>query len=348
MNNTKIEICFNNWDYKNASRVSHIIWSVCGFLFTMLGIPGNIFVILIMSNKTNRKGSTSLYWTAIAICEIIFLTGVFWIWCVGMSIVKIDPREIFSCGVFYSILMGPTISSNLYLASMSIDRVFMILHPIRYRIMDTRRHVIMRMLLIFIIVILLMFPLNFYFYYDSKTTIFICEFYTHIDQWKIRVWPFIHAILFVLCPSILTCIAAVIILRNRYDHRKKQKNKLSESARQMERNSVVLLCISIAILFSLLPTVILQIFIVHDLLLNHESLCPKRWKTYRILVNWFWILSVFVYSCKFYIRLFISKTFRKDFLKLIHCTFRQEQNDNEQNFISLNDQNKTKIADAEI
>ncbi|CAF2032407.1 unnamed protein product [Rotaria magnacalcarata] len=244
--------------------------------------------------------------------------------------------------------MGPTISSNLYLASMSIDRVFMILHPIRYRIMDTRRHVIMRMLLIFTIVILLMFPLNFYFYYDSKTTIFICEFYTHIDQWKIRVWPFIHAILFVLCPSILTCIAAVIILRNRYDHRKKQKNKLSESARQMERNSVVLLCISIAILFSLLPTVILQIFIVHDLLLNHESLCPKRWKTYRILVNWFWILSVFVYSCKFYIRLFISKTFRKDFLKLIHCTFRQEQNDNEQNFISLNDQNKTKIADAEI
>ncbi|CAF3028301.1 unnamed protein product [Rotaria socialis] len=330
MNNTSIEICSDSSDYGNASHNSHIIWSICGFVFIMFGIPGNLFQILLMSNKTNRKEPTSLYWIAIAICEIIFLAGMFWLWCVSMSIIKTDPREIFSCGIFYSILIGSTILSNLYLASMSVSRARMTISPIRHRLVITRRRIFIRILSIFITVIIIMIPHHFYFYYDSKTTIFICEFYAYIDQWKIHMWPFMHAVLFVSLPSILTCISAVILLRNRYNHRKKQKNKLSESARQMERNSVVLLCISIAILFSLLPTAILEIFIVHDLLFNQRSHCTKRLKMYRILVNWFWIFSSLTYAFKFYLRLAISKAVRRDFSELIRCSLRQEQNNNAQ------------------
>ncbi|CAF1063159.1 unnamed protein product [Rotaria sp. Silwood1] len=142
MNNASIEICSSKLIYNNTLHISYIIWHICGFLCTMIGTPGHLFQILIMSNQTNRKESTSLYHIAIAICELIFLFGVFWLWCVDMSIIKTDPREIFSCGIFYSILIGPTILSNLYLASMSIDQSFMILYPAHHRLLITRCYVL--------------------------------------------------------------------------------------------------------------------------------------------------------------------------------------------------------------
>ncbi|CAF2063515.1 unnamed protein product [Rotaria magnacalcarata] len=331
MNNTSIEICSDGWDYDNASHNSHIIWSICGFVFITFGIPGHLFQILIMSNKTNRKEPTSLYWIAIAICEITFLAGMFWLWCVSMSIIKIDPREVFSCGIFYSILIGSTILSNLYLASMSVNRAHMTISPIRHRLVITRRRIFIRILSILITVIIIMIPHHFYFYYNSKTTIFICEFYTYIEPWKIHIWPFMHAILFVSLPSILTCISSVILFWNRYTHRKSYPHRLSDTARRMVRNSRLILFISIAIFLSLLPTAILEIFIAHDLLFNRQSPCTKRLKLYRILVNWFWIFSTLTYAFKFYLRLAISKAFRRDFFELIRCSPRQEQNNNAQN-----------------
>ncbi|CAF1022064.1 unnamed protein product [Rotaria sordida] len=342
MLNTSIEICTNILNYNNTLHISYIVWHTCGLLCTIFGIPGHLFQILIMLNKTNRKQSISLYFLAIAIFELIFLVGIFWLWCVDMSIIKTDLREIISCGIFYSILVGPTILSNLYLALMSIDRTFMILYPTRYRLLITRRHVLIRIFLILIIVILFMIPHHFYFYYNRKTTIFICEFYTFIDHWKIRAWPFLHAILFVLLPSIITCISSVILLHNRCNQRKITKNKSSETARRMTRNAILIFLISIFILFSLLPTVIVEIFIVNDRLFNHDIFCSIRWKQYRILLNWFLTLSALNYSSKFYLRLIISKTFRRDFIKLINFISLRQQKNNEQSLVPLNNRNTAK------
>ncbi|CAF4747465.1 unnamed protein product [Rotaria sp. Silwood1] len=342
---TSIEICSNTLNYNNALLISYIIWCTCGFLCTLFGIPGHLFQILIMSNKTNRKETTPLHFIAIAICELIFLFGVFWLWCVDMSIIKTDPREILSCGIFYSILIGPTILSNLYLASMSIDQGFMILYPAHHRLLITRYHVLMRLLLIFIVVILFMIPHHFYFHYNKKTTIFICEFYTFIDHWKIHAWPLLHAILFVSLPSLVTCISSVILLHNRFNQRRMNKNHLSNNARRMKRNSILTLFISIATLFSILPTVILEALIVYDRLFNDDILCSIRWKTYKILLNWFLTLSALNYSSKFYIRLLISKRFRKEFIKLIYCIPPRPRKKSEQNTVSPNSQNKRKSTE---
>jgi hypothetical protein len=74
MNNTTTEI-YSNLD--NAMHISYIAWRTCGFLCTLFGVPGHIFLILITTNKTNRKEPTSLYFTAIGICELIFLLGLY-------------------------------------------------------------------------------------------------------------------------------------------------------------------------------------------------------------------------------------------------------------------------------
>jgi hypothetical protein len=74
MNNTTVEI-YPNLD--NALHISYIAWRTCGFLCILFGVPGNLFHLLITTNKTNRKEPTSLYFTAIAICELIFLFGLY-------------------------------------------------------------------------------------------------------------------------------------------------------------------------------------------------------------------------------------------------------------------------------
>jgi hypothetical protein len=77
MNNTTTENFQNNYDH--AVYVSNIIWRSCGLLCTIFGIPGHIFHFLIMSNKTNRKEPTSLYFLSIAISEFIFSLGLYYI-----------------------------------------------------------------------------------------------------------------------------------------------------------------------------------------------------------------------------------------------------------------------------
>ena len=246
------------------------------------------------------------------------MLGILWLWCVEVSIIKIDPREVVSCGIFYSFLIGSTILSNLYLASMSIDRTVMIFYPSRYRRWITQRHVLLRMCFILLIIILFMIPHHFYYYYNKNTTIFICQFHRFVVQWRVRLWPFLHAILFVSIPYLITCLSSIILLHNRCQQRRIMKNKLSENARRLERNSIVLLVVSITTFCSLLPFVILQIFIVHDQLFNHNQIISThRLEIYRILLNWFLILGAVNYSLKFYFNLFISKLFRRDFIQLI-------------------------------
>jgi hypothetical protein len=254
-----------------------------------------------------------------------------------MSLVETDPRQLLPCGIFYSLLIGPTILSNLYLASFSIDRSFMLLNPTRYRLLITRRHVFVRVLLILLIVILFMTPHHYYFYYDKNTTLFLCEFHTFVDRWRLRIWPFLHAILFVSIPLLITTVSSLFLVHNRCEHRKATNNNVSESARRLERNAIVVACVSIAIAFALLPIVILQIFMVHDRLYNHDVYCSRRWKTYPILLYCFLTLSAFTYSFKFYLRLMISKLFQRDFLQVISCVHLQRVEANAQHSIPLQD-----------
>lgn len=233
-----------------------------------------------------------------------------------MSIIRLDPRQIFSCGIVYSILIGPTILSNLYLASMSIDRSVMIFYPNRYRHMVTQRHVLIRIVVILLIVILLMIPHHFFYYYNEQTTKFICEFHDFIDDWIIRLWSFGHAICLVFIPYLITLINIVFLLRNRRQHRLLSGAVLSEHTRRMERNAMFIFIIIIVNFSSVLPYVILEIFLVRDRLVYHELLPLRREKIYQLLLHYFLAMSVVNYSFKFYVRLIISRSFRQDFKNL--------------------------------
>ncbi|CAF4019055.1 unnamed protein product [Adineta steineri] len=214
-NNTTLEMCVGNVTYDRLFHISNSIWHVVGFFGVLFGIPGHILQIIISLNKTSRKEPTSLYSIAISVVETVFLLGLFWLWCVNMSLIKTDPREVLSCGIFYNIIVGSGSLSHLYLASLSIDRSIIILDPTRYRLIVTRSHVILRIVLITFIITLLLIPHHFYFHYVPRVTIFLCDFNPSLYYRRIRIWTFIHAILLVGIPSLIVCICSAILLHNR-------------------------------------------------------------------------------------------------------------------------------------
>lgn len=236
-----------------------------------------------------------------------------------MSIIEKDPRQVLSCGIFYSILIGSTTLSNLYLALLSIDRSLIILCPTRYRSIVTQRHVLFCIIVISIIVLILLIPHHFYLYYDVRTTLFLCDFHSTVNHHKVRLWAFVHSILFVAIPSLIVCISSLILLHNRCKHNRTYKNSLSESARKLHRRAIVIFFVSLAIFFSFLPFCFLELYIVHDQLILHRQHCSARWRIYRTLLNFFLILTSISYSIKFYVHLCIASTFRRQFVQFISC-----------------------------
>ena len=242
-----------------------------------------------------------------------------------MSIVKIDPRQVFSCGIFYSLLVGSTTLSNLYLATMSIDRSIMILSPIRYRSIVTRSHVIIRLILILIIAIIFLIPHHFYFSYEPGLTYFLCNFHPSVNHRQVRLWTLIHALIFVSIPSLVVCISSFIFLHNRCKHKQIHKKNLSLNARRLHRRSICISFVSVWMFLSLSSSCILEIFIVHDRLFNHDYVCSIRSKIYRILLHCLLIFLSINYSMKFYVHMVISTRLRQSFIRFISCQFDKNQ-----------------------
>jgi len=212
----------------------------------------------------------------------------------------------------------------------------MILYPARYRSIVTQSRIILRLISITIIVILLLIPHHFYFYYNRSTTLFLCEFYPFVDHRRIHLWSIIHAILFVSVPSLIICTSSGILLHNRCKHNRLHKNKLSASARRLQRSSILIFLVSLWLFLSLLPACILEIWMVHERFFDHDSHCSTRWKFYKILLNCFLTLSSINYSNKFYIHLIISTRARQNLMQFITCRSDRQSSIS----IRMNDRNK--------
>jgi hypothetical protein len=76
-NNTTTEICITNFQPDKFVQITNIIWQVSGLFSVIIGIPGHLLQIILLSNKTSRKEPTSLYFIATAICELVFLLGLY-------------------------------------------------------------------------------------------------------------------------------------------------------------------------------------------------------------------------------------------------------------------------------
>lgn len=236
-----------------------------------------------------------------------------------MGLLQIDPRLALSCGIFYSFIVGSNSLSNLYMALMCIDRSVMILWPVHYRVRVTNSRIAWKVGIVGVLMIISLIPHHFYLHYSRKTTFFLCEFHSFVSRGRIRLWSFIHAIVYVSIPTLIVCVSSLILLVNRYRHHQLHKKNRSSTAVRMLNRSILMVFISVGLALSIIPACILQIYTVHDQLFTHTDACSIRRKVYKILLNFFLLLSSLNYSMKFYLHLIISTSFRERFIRLITC-----------------------------
>ncbi|CAF1614102.1 unnamed protein product, partial [Didymodactylos carnosus] len=251
---------------------------------------------------------------------------VLWLWLQAMSIIKRDPRDILSCGGYYSCIVGSSMISNFLLANGSFDRVLIIIFPHKYQEIVTNKRVLLRIILTVLIISLLMTHFHFSLYYqpELKLSARSCEYYPYARLWIGRIWPIVHSILFAFIPSFIICTCSFIILWNRYHHKMKTVN--STAATRMKTLSLLLVIFSIYSTLTLLPITILQFF--SQYFLDDNTNCRKigMWKMLLYLCC---TLMAINYSNKFYINLVTSTQFRQDFLKLV--TFKRKNVKNPNN-----------------
>ena len=67
----------NESRYDLAADISALIWQWTGSIVIVFGILGNLFLMIILSNKNHRRDPTAFYFVAIGGCELVFLFGSF-------------------------------------------------------------------------------------------------------------------------------------------------------------------------------------------------------------------------------------------------------------------------------
>lgn len=77
LNNETLDMCPNDERYDRLFQITLVIWHIFALLAIVLGVPGHIFQIIILSHKSFRQDPPSLYMIAISVCDLIFLLGLF-------------------------------------------------------------------------------------------------------------------------------------------------------------------------------------------------------------------------------------------------------------------------------
>lgn len=209
----------------------------------------------------------------------------------------------------------------------SIDRVLVILSPGRYSIFVTRGKAMIKILFIVLLVFLLL--IHYHQSFDFSPSIHVCEYYSYAHLFNTHIWPWIRVILLAFVPCMIICLCSMIILKNRYDHRRSVR-KETASAKHMRTASLLLVIYSIYYTLSIMPLNVLQFF--HSFFLEHSKVqtgleinCLK-FSQWKMLMKFCVLLMLMNYSNKFFFHCLISIQFRQDVWSLLtKCSYVPEK-----------------------
>jgi len=260
-------------------------------------------------------------------CSILV---VLWLWCSSLSFLP-DPRAILTCGIYYSLTIGSSNVSTLLLMAASIDRVLIVIYPIRSQTFITRTNALIKIFFIITIIFLLIIQYHFavYFSYSYNS----CDYYSYVPLWHGKVWPFLRLSCLAFLPCIITCICSIVILKNRY-YRRPSTTSETTGTRHMRTASLILVIYSIYYTLSVMPLNILQFF--HSFFFDNDdddhnetnefintvNINCLKFAQWKMLMKFCMLLMAINYSNKFLVHYLISMQFRRDVHNLFtKCLF---------------------------
>ena len=194
--------------------ITHDMQRICPPMLLVLGIPGNVLSLIILTRLRRRRGS--LYLAFLAVVDLFVLcVGPLFNW-IG-SLTQTDIRNVseFLCtsnvfAVYYSLQV-----SSWTLVLITSERTCSIVYPHRVRTMCTNA----RGLIALATMLVCIFGLNSHFFFGyhlefrphQNQTVCICKL--EFQHFVFEVWPWIDFLFVFLIPCLFLIVGNVLILR---------------------------------------------------------------------------------------------------------------------------------------
>ncbi len=271
------------------------------------GVLSNIISFLVMNMKHNKKSTTCLYMSVIAVADSLVLVRRFLAWTTVMAKAYSSEDMVWVCKVNYVTHYVFTGFSAYSIVFMTFDKFCAIMFPHKANVLCTRNKVGKITVLNAFIVALIYLPKALF---SGKDPNNLCTGYTH-KAWYIDVYKILLLVYYPLIPVCalfffnISIIKAVCRRPNRKTHPEKRLQD-----RQM---TVMLLMVTFVFIVLLLPFEISDAFLMGSLSTETPAGAAKSTLVFQVTSN----LMMLNYCVNFYLYLLSGSKFRNDLRSLL-------------------------------
>jgi hypothetical protein len=224
-------------------------------LIVLLGVVGNVLSFLILSLPNYKKQSTCIYMKGMAISDSMYL--MFYV--LQRTVISIKNKEIrtldnfrWLCNqyLFWSYYAG--ITSALILQTMSMERLFALLFPLKAKTWCSARKARIVVVSLFVILCVILLPLNLSRVQQDRISGWLCPF--HFDVKMAEIYDNFISIFDVYMPFVVISISNVgIVIVLKISERRRQE--LTTETKTATSNQVfrMLFVVSLAFIVLKLP-----------------------------------------------------------------------------------------------
>ncbi|KAL8562145.1 hypothetical protein ACOMHN_041980 [Nucella lapillus] len=311
-------------------RVAQTMMHICPPVIFCVGTFGNVMTIVIMKRLTSDDTSINIYFTAIAVVDLIY------IWTVVLNYVILyhfgfDFRLVHDvlCKIFtWLYTCGGTVSC-WYLVCMTVHRAMSVVWPHRVNVLCTRRTVliILSTVTVFLALLYLHYLIGLGIVSFDKGKTYSCTLTTrNLAYYHTNFFVYIELLVYSALPFIVLALANSILTWKLVASARRADRNLTEGSssqtrsREKAANSVTLTIMAVSLTFLVLTLPGTINFILNHLTYfgRQQTTQLQKLQVYAItfICN---LLGITNHAINFYLYCLTGRRFREEFLKVLCC-----------------------------
>ncbi|XP_041348847.1 uncharacterized protein LOC121368255 [Gigantopelta aegis] len=291
--------------------------------FLATGLFGNVMTVIVMQSRAFSSMTMGTILTALSVSDTTFLlmhlfTKPFIIEIVGMDVRALSDE---SCKLFFILLKTAKMSSSWFVVLVCLERLVGVWFPLRARMINSRRHVVMAIAAICTTAI----TFNGFWSFSSKvvfngTYCLVSYSYPAIAM-KTKIFSIVGTLLYAGIPTVLLLIMTpAIIYRIQKQSRIRRQLSTARLSKYDTNQKSVAMLLSVSITYILLAFPIAAVFVVA--MVQGENMFQSRDPVISVIRHVAQPLELLNYSINFFLYVAFSSKYRRRIGELICCRWR--------------------------
>ncbi|KAL8595422.1 hypothetical protein ACOMHN_024121 [Nucella lapillus] len=312
--------------------VSRYLWKICPPFILLFGLFGNVMIILIMRRMSSSESSISIYFTATAVMDILYLTTDLlsrWMWLAfSFNVLALHTAV---CKIFTWIYTGGGTIGCWCLVCMTVQRAMSVVWPHRVNLLCTRRTVLTLVIgiTLFFAALYSHYLVGFESFYYEYEKAYICTSkpgYKTYNYFTERIFVYIELSVYCLIPFAILVVSNIILVWKLAASVKAASKHLTGTtdsaqirAREKSANSVTLTVIVVSSAFIVLTLPASVNYIVHYFAISHLRLKGEDLNAAQLINAVCALLGHTNSAVNFYLYCLTGRKFRKECVSILTC-----------------------------